>query len=281
MPTATLHTARLDGTPFTVLGGGGFIGSHFCEFLQQNGIPFTSPRRGDESIFARPLGHVVYAVGLTADYAKRPFDTVAAHVGLLSNLLEKGSFSSLLYLSSTRLYDGGGALGQELQNLSLNPTNPRHIFDFSKGLGETLCLQTQQNARVARLSSVYAEDLSGENFLYELVRASIQGRKEIDTTPTIARDYVDAADVVPLLFAIAVDGRRPIYNVASGENLTNQEVLASLAKISGNLVVASRPPVDSSSPRIDVQAIRQDFGVCPQMLKTRLAALVASAKREI
>lgn len=274
-----IGTARKTKTSFTVLGSGGFIGSHFCRFLQENEIPFTRPDRGDESIFARPLGNVIYAIGLTADFAKRPFDTVEAHVGLLSRILEKGQFSSLVYLSSTRLYDGGSH-GLEQQSLLLNPSDPRHIFDLSKGLGEALCLQTRDNTRVARLSSVYAEDLTGQNFLYQLVRASINGRTDIDTAPTFSRDYIDMADAVPLLLAIALEGRRRIYNVASGENVTNEDVLARLAEISGHRVVASRPPIASVSPRIDIDAIQKDFGFRPRQLKTRLAALVANAKRE-
>ena len=90
----------------------------------------------------------MYCAGLTADYLARPFDTVQAHVSHLAQVLQhglaQGMLQSLVYLSSTRLYDGLGDLGEESEAgedavLPMDPANPRHLYDFSKGLGESLC----------------------------------------------------------------------------------------------------------------------------------------------
>jgi nucleoside-diphosphate-sugar epimerase len=270
-----IERARADGIAFTILGGSGFVGSHLAAYLADHGLRHSCPARDDESIFGRPLGRVIYCVGLTADYARRPFDTVEAHVGLLARVLQHGTFESLVYLSSTRLYDGGGPRGSENGALSLKPQNPRHLFDFSKGLGETLCLNAAKGARVARLSSVYAEDLSSSNFLHELIRAGASKTStSFETSATMARDYIDVADVCQALLAIAVAGQRPIYNVASGRNVTNQQIFDEIERISGCRLTALRPPIVDTSPVIDASAIADDFGIVPRPVLERLSEIL-------
>ncbi len=75
-------------TKFTVLGGNGFIGSHLGEVIVELAYECDKPKRNDRSIFDRNLGHLIYAVGLTADFRVRPYDTVRAHVSHLMDLLE-------------------------------------------------------------------------------------------------------------------------------------------------------------------------------------------------
>ena len=83
---------------FTVLGASGYIGSRLVAHLRAQGHTVWAPARGDAEVFTRPLGHVMYCVGLTADFRTRPFDTVDAHVGLLAEVLRRAQFDSLLYL---------------------------------------------------------------------------------------------------------------------------------------------------------------------------------------
>ncbi len=104
--------APVTGLPlstFTVLGATGYIGSRLVAHLQAQGHTVWAPARGDAEVFTRPLGHVMYCVGLTADFRTRPFDTVDAHVGLLAEVLRRAQFESLLYLSSTRVYMGAAS----------------------------------------------------------------------------------------------------------------------------------------------------------------------------
>ena len=86
--------------------------------------------------------------------------------------LEQGSLASLVYLSSTRLYDGQGeGVANDTAVLPLDPANPRHLYDFSKGLGESLChVAGQGRARVARLACVYEGPQDADGFLPALLR---------------------------------------------------------------------------------------------------------------
>ena len=73
-----------------VIGGAGFIGSHLLAHLEKSGYECFAPARDDASVFERELGHVIYCIGLTADFRQRPFDTVRAHVCFLAEVLETG-----------------------------------------------------------------------------------------------------------------------------------------------------------------------------------------------
>ena len=71
---------------FTVFGSSGYIGSHLVRHLIASGEEVATPMRG-APIGETHLGHVVYAIGLTADFRTRPFDTMAAHVTRLADIL--------------------------------------------------------------------------------------------------------------------------------------------------------------------------------------------------
>lgn len=270
----------------TVIGAAGFIGRHLARHLRGEGFEVHEAARGDARWLEGPLGHVYYCAGLTADYAQRPHDTVEAHVALLNRVLQQGRFDALVYLSSTRLYDGSLAdPADEDVPLALRPQQPRHLFDLSKALGEALCRAAGGGrARVARLSCVVrdADDTGG--FLPQLLRdvarsvAGAEGgsapRLCVDTTPSAARDYVHLDDVLRALVLIATRGTQPVYNVAGGRNLANRELFARLRELSGCEIVALRHDIVRPAPRIDISRLRREFGWRPACVLDKLADLL-------
>jgi nucleoside-diphosphate-sugar epimerase len=262
---------------YTVIGSQGFVGSHLARYLAggRRITPFT-PEKGSPTLFSRPLGHVFYCAGLTNDYLKRPFDTVEAHVTLFARLLKDAAFESMTYLSSTRLYDSGGPVGNEEDTLELNPNEPRHLYDLSKALGENLCQTAgRKNVRAVRLSCVYADDLEANIFLHRAILAAKQGGPlEMDVSPDAARDYVHMDDVLPALLAVAERGRRPLYNVASGANVSNADLFKLLFRLTGWQLVATRLSSGEEAPTIDVTALAEDFTMKPKFLGDRLPAML-------
>ena len=213
----------LQGQHFTVVGAAGFVGQRLCATLRARGAQVWAPARHEAWPWQPPpghvLGHVMYCAGLTADYLARPFDTVQAHVSHLAQVLQhglaQGTLQSLVYLSSTRLYDGLGDLGDqgaahEDAVLPMDPANPRHLYDLSKGLGESLChVAGQGRARVARLACVYEGPQDADGFLPALLRQVLQARASgarqisVQSSPHFTRDYVHLDDVVDALIRIA------------------------------------------------------------------------------
>ena len=263
---------------FTVLGASGFIGSHLTRYLRARGHDTEAPERDDNTVFDRSLGHAIYCVGKTADYAVHPYQTVHAHVGVLSRFLREANFDSFLYLSSTRLYDGCMGECSEDANLVLNPANPRHLFDFSKGLGESLChASARPEVRIARLASVYADDLSADNFLHGLIKSALASKRvKVTAPPNAERDYIHMDDACRLMEAIALKGKRSVYNVASGENVSNAALFELIGGLTGARVTGGRAAEDLTYPVVNVDAAQTDFGFRAAPLNTHLRRILAA-----
>lgn len=222
---------------FTIFGGFGFIGRHLAAALQSTGQPVSTPQRDAPLDSLGPLGHVIYCAGLTADFRTRAHDTMEAHIGLVSRILSQCEFDSLLYLSSTRIYDGA-ARGSEEMTFSVDPWSPNDLYNISKLAGESLCLNhASPKVRVARLSNVYGTGMfsdgpGGQNFLGSVIRdATTASHVELHSAPGSAKDYIHIGDVVRALTLIAIDGNERIYNVASGDTVSHEELLDRLSEI--------------------------------------------------
>src|SRR5262249_21758891 len=77
---AALTNADTDDPKYTVLGASGFIGGHLAAHFRKAGVRHLAPPKWTDDVLHRPLGHVLYCIGLTADWRSRPHDTVRAHV---------------------------------------------------------------------------------------------------------------------------------------------------------------------------------------------------------
>jgi nucleoside-diphosphate-sugar epimerase len=249
---------------YTVLGGTGFVGRHLVSQLRDAGHNVFAPNRasGDlyvSSLQAQPLGNVVYCIGKTADFRKRPLETVHAHVCLLRHILETCEFDSLTYLSSTRVYRGAG-LTREDATLCVSPSNPDDLYNISKLMGESICLSSTRRGRVARLSNVYGADVGSENFLSSVFREAVAtGRVILHTAADSVKDYVAIEDVVRWLAMISANGKFKLYNLAAGEN-TSHAALASCLKVLGVEVTFIPDAATVKFPQIDISRVTHEFG---------------------
>lgn len=259
---------------FTVLGGGGFIGSRLVKHLVALGHQcFVPARNGD--IPTANLGHVIYCIGLTADFRGRPIETVDAHVCTLLPLLKASALDSLLYLSSTRVYAGSFA-GREDQSLVVKPEDPDHLYNISKLMGEASCLGSENTAvRVVRISNVYGNDFRSDNFLHSVIREAVEtGRVLIRSSPESEKDYINVDEVISLLPKIATLGKHRIYNVASGRNVSNA-TLASLLQEHTGCVVSFQPGAPRTTfPVVDISRIKQEFQYVPGEMADHIRTLV-------
>ncbi|SPD68915.1 conserved protein of unknown function (plasmid) [Cupriavidus taiwanensis] len=264
----------------TVIGGAGFVGRRLADTLRRAGRSVYVPRRGDPELLARDLGQVYYCAGLTADYAARPFDTVQAHVGLLADVLRAGRFAHLVYLSSTRLYDSAAlAVGEEAAPLTLDPANPRALYDLSKALGENLCLtQAAGRAAVARLSCVFDWEDGAPGFLSEwLQRAGREREFRLETDAAFVRDYIHLDDVVAALARLCDSAATGIFNVASGANVSNAELAAVFAR-RGWSVALARSTAPQSAPLCSVRRLHA-LNVVPRDVRDVVEARLGELQR--
>ncbi|HUW50439.1 MAG TPA: NAD(P)-dependent oxidoreductase [Sulfuricella sp.] len=267
---------------FTVLGASGFIGSNLVAHLRREGHECLVPSRGDPAVFGEDLGHVFYCIGLTADFRQRPFDTVRAHVCLLADILEKSRFESLLYLSSTRIY-GNAESTREDSKLLADPQNPSDLYNLTKMTGESLCFASgRTNVRVARLSNVYGGDFASENFLSAIIRDALKKKRILlHTSVDSAKDYVAIGDVIGILPKIAQGGQHRLYNVASGTNVSNRELLLEIQKLTGCEVAISDRAQTISFPPISIDCLQEEFRYHPSPILRDLHELVLKYKHRV
>lgn len=264
---------------YTILGSSGFIGRHMAVHLADIGLPVRTPVPDDWPALPQDLGHVFYCIGLTADFRNRPFDTIEAHVGILSRFLQRHRYDSFTYLSASRYYARTGS-SAEATPIPVTSTDPDQLYDLSKLTGEALVLNVAgDRARVARLANVFGADFESDNFLSSVLRDAAQdGRVVFQGDPASTKDYVAVEDVAAILVSMAQDGRRPIYNVASGRTTSHADIAAVLRHEGAVVYFAPGAPV-VARPAIDNTAIREDFGFSPRLLADELPDLLAAYRQ--
>lgn len=265
----------------TVLGASGFIGSHLVTALKARGAEHIALARTD-SLPKQNLGDLIYCIGLTADFRAQPLETVEAHVCTLRQVLESCEFDSVTYLSSTRVYGKSIETTEESDSLPVNPDEPDELYNISKLMGESLALSSGKKARVVRLSNVYGDDFSSRNFLTTIIDEAISKHKIVlRTAPESAKDYVSVDDVVRVLLEIVARGSERLYNVASGENLTNAKLAAAIRKITGCSIEFAPDAPCVTFPQIDIARIRSEFDFEPRVLLDDLSNLIASYRAAV
>ncbi|MBX7221893.1 MAG: NAD-dependent epimerase/dehydratase family protein [Blastocatellia bacterium] len=259
---------------FTVFGSRGFIGSQMVQYLKDRQESVYCPER-DELPTGRNLGRVIYCIGLTADFRTRPLDAVEAHVAKYLRILQTCTFDSMLYLSTTRLYGTTGAATDETATLQAQPANLSDLYNLSKAMGESLTLTACPNGKVARLSNIYGPDAESRNFLPSLIREALtQGLIRLGTSLDSAKDYLGVKAAVELLYRISSHGQERLYNVASGCNRTNDEIIQAIRQQTGCACEVLPGAARLVFPSIKVNRIRQEFGIPASDLLQDLPALI-------
>lgn len=260
----------------TIVGGRGFIGQVLVRHLHTMGWSVWVPERDHLwPELERDLGHVFYCAGLTADYLQHPERTVEAHVSLLARVLQSANFISLVYLSSTRLYDGlpAGATAQETALLPVAPHIPRHIYDLTKLTGESLChVFGQGKTRVARLSCVYDTTPQAQGFLPDALRLVQSAERgdlvSLPSSPHFSRDYIHVNDVVRGLVDMTQGAQQVVYNLASGVNLSNAALATLIEQHSGRKVRFAHENASAEPTTVSIDRLTQEWGWRPRSVES-------------
>lgn len=166
-------------------------------------------------------------------------------------------------------------MADEGRDLAVNPLDRDHLYNLSKATGEALLLASGARARVVRLSNVYGFDPHSANFLPTLVRSCVAERRLVLATSLDSeKDYVSISDVVALLPRIALEGQATVYNLASGENVSNRSIVEALSALTGCQVDVRPGAPTQRFPSIDVQRLRDEFGYQPRRMLDDLPPLV-------
>jgi nucleoside-diphosphate-sugar epimerase len=268
------------GLAATIFGAHGFVGRHLIQHLKRRGYEVRAVARGDETWRGHDLGHVFYAIGLTADFRSRPFETIEAHVSVLSDVLRAARFKSFVYLSSTRVYARASST-DESAPIPVQAADPDDLYNISKLMGEAACLGSGfDNVRVARLSNVFGEDLRSSNFLTAVIREAVETKAvALRTSLASEKDYVWIGDVVGALEGIALTGEEKITNVAYGANTTHGEIMDALAKATEAQITLAAGAPTVRFPRIATRRLDRLAGTARAPLVPMIGALAATFRK--
>ncbi len=259
----------------TVLGSSGFIGSAIVKKIKNEKVDYFSPKR-NENIYNKYLGDVLYCIGLTADFRLKPFETVTAHVSLLNEILEKADFNSLTYLSSTRVYiNAVTARVSEKDDIISNPNNADDLYTLTKLTGESICICSNRNTKIARLSNVTGNSNDAVNFLPDIIhQIKTTGSLQLRQTLSSAKDYISINNVADLLMSVAQKGKSKIYNIASGKNTTNLSIIEELKKQYNFTLTVTPDAKEIIFPEIANELICEEFNFIPDNIGKQIISLL-------
>lgn len=259
---------------FTILGAGGFIGRNLAAHLKSKNYRCDTICRGDIIARNNNLGVLVYCVGLTADFRKYPLETIEAHICYLKEILKDYAFDKIIYLSSSRVYLGGVSTAEGAM-LNCNPIEKHYLYNLSKLMGESLCLNVDPDSTILRLSNVYGMDYESDNFLPSIIKSAIKKKSvEFLSSPDSEKDFISIDDVINLIEKIAISKESGVFNLASGVNIRNCEIASHLNRLTGCEIKYSKRTYVQKFNNIDNQKVTNKFNFKFKNLIDELPGLV-------
>ena len=288
-----------------VTGGAGFIGSHLCERLLEEGNEvlcvdnyFTGSRRNVAHLLANPKFEIlrhditfplyvevdqVYNLACPASpihYQRDPVQTVKTSVyGAINMLgLAKRTGSRILQASTSEVY-GDPEVHPQREDYwgHVNPIGPRACYDEGKRAAETLffAYRTQHgmDIKVARIFNTYGPRLAMNDgrVISNFITQAIRGEPiTMHGDGRQTRSFCYVGDTVEGLLALMrsePDLTGPI-NLGSEEELTMRdlgELVIELTKSSSKIVLTPRPPDDPGRRRPDAALARSALGWTPRV----------------
>jgi len=271
------HLAR-----FTVLGANGFLGGALAARLAADGHQVFRPTRSElQSLGDRDLGHVFYSLA-TKDARIDPYGAFETHVAHLAQILRVSFFSSLTYISSTRVYLGAQS-SDEASELKILPHDDNAIFNVMKLAGEQLCFADERPVvRVVRLSNLIGFAPDGISLIPILIKDALKkGKMRLTISPQSSKDYVAIEDALDLLPRIALEGRLRCYNLASSRNVSLGEIVRIIqSEIPSVGEWRSHAPT-IVFPTIDTNRIREEFAFVARPLRGALISVVSEYRQHV
>lgn len=267
---------------FTVFGADGFVGRRLVKRLAEDGHKVQAVGRSDDLLTTWPdLGHVMYCAGITGSrFKSEQFRVVDAHVSSMAKVLEHGKHQSFLYMSSARIYEESVVNTKEDTRFRVDPSNISDFYNLSKLMGESLILNSGiPSARIVRVSYAvdYAED-STDN-VTEFIRAALRGSVRFTAHEESVKDYIIMDDVLNAMPWIALHGKSPIYNLASGINISTKDIGSMLVEETGCEAIYANEEQVRSPQAIDVSLLFREMSTHTHSVLDYARRVIRSEKR--
>ncbi len=260
MPLSHFTLSTNESLPkITIVGAAGFIGSNLSNFFKNLGYEVVEIYKSYQILPKKNYGVVLYCAGVTAGFRERPFDVINAHITNLVNWLTLANFDKLIYFSSARIYMGNKLGLEGVEDFIINRND---TYNQSKILGESICQFSKKNTAILRLSHVIGYDPGSPYFFWNVIRqfCSNSPNVSIDESPQSKRDYIFLEDLFCVIKKIIKLDKTGVYNVSSGIDIKNIELVSIINEIIGPKEVFFGKN-ESNFPSIENKKIVQELGV--------------------
>jgi dTDP-glucose 4,6-dehydratase len=260
---------KIDSKNILVTGGYGFIGGNFIRFIKDN-FPQHRIVCVDKNGYASNKQYVdglcdkEYKFDLICnkkldmlfetedkfDYIfhfaaeshvdnsiKDPSIFIQSNVVGTQNLLEcfrKAKYGKMVHISTDEVY---GHLGfNDPSFLESTPINPRSPYAASKASSDLLCMAYINtfdcNISITRCCNNYGPNQHSEKFIPTIIKSLSKNKKvPIYGEGLNIREWVHVHDHNLAVWAVATKGKPEVYNIGSGVELTNIELVDKICKI--------------------------------------------------
>lgn len=209
----------------TIVGANGYLGKNLLNFFLNHGYKVYGFNKHDSICPRTHYGTVIYCAGVSINFNQRVFETLEAHVLLLKKWLEAPKFEKFIYISSSRLYNQLEIGIENIETLFM-PVND--IYNQTKLIAENLCLNSQKQAIILRLSNVISYNPLSKYFLWNFFQ-HIKYKKKIiiEESNNSSRDYLPVTDFLNIIRLIEKNKEiNGLFNLSSSINITHQNLLS-------------------------------------------------------
>lgn len=210
-----------------LVGGSGFIGQAVNERLATLGIHSFAPTRYQlNTDLNSTYQTVIFCAGKTFQKSLGIEDYWASDTALLAKTIEVTRPRKLIYLSSTRVYQGfqGGFAREDLDLVRFARLD---AFNTSRLAAENFCRNANiPEVIILRVSNVIGFNLFSNNFFYSILRAAIQtGHISLESSLNAARDYISLEDVLDIVVEVLRSSAKGTFNLSYGKNIANSDLI--------------------------------------------------------
>src|SRR6266576_5918187 len=295
-----IRTWRSISLKTVVTGGAGFIGSHLCTRLLDEGhsvLCIDNFITGSDRNIAPLLNHpqftftrhdVTVPFDFEADaifhlaspaspvgYMEHPIETILVNSQGTYQMLEQAKKQNAMFLVSSTSEAYGDPLEHPQREEywgNVNPVGPRVCYDESKRLGETLTMeyyrQFQVNARIVRIFNTYGPNSQADDgrMIPNFITQALQNRPvTIYGDGSITRSICYVSDLIEglVLALFKPFSAGEIFNLGNTEELTVLEFAQTIIRLchsSSTIIFEPGRIDDPERRRPDISKARQVLG---------------------
>jgi nucleoside-diphosphate-sugar epimerase len=164
----------------------------------------------------------------------------------------------------------------EESHFNINPNSKNDIYNISKLQVESLCMSMNNSKiKIIRPSNVVGTSGPPNLFITSIIKEAVEtGKIVLHSTLDSEKDYVYIDDLVQLIPKIIFSDKSQIYNIASGYNISSNEIINEIIRVTNCELKIASDAKKFSSAKINIDKIKNEFNFVPTRITDKIEELV-------